>query len=573
MFNISNAVPTNEDHLSVNSCSNCNKSHRKCDRMLPICTECMRKNKNCIYEKPKRVKRKKTISQELRYEPYPKSHQNNTSIPSTTPAPKQLYFHNINYGQDPQSPSITTSIQNPSNQPTAPPFHTVAEPPPVDSDIQVLTQSFERTMLNIPFFDSSYKKYQYVQIENGVDPESLPLFDKCLFALVLAMKSFYMMRIEKMEAADRSLQLCKQIVSTTHDTVMTNYHLAACFCYLALIHTDRGHVEQSAYYAHCLRGYLKRRESQPTLDRAQSTDSLKIMQEKYMRTMYHLVIYHNNYHVTDLGRLFKCMLCCHFLTKQHRHIDPTNTAHSVIGYANEEFIDKFMPLTDVLRYDLDNYKSTLTFTPEMIDLMTQRMKAALSAVTAEPGLYSRRMSFYMIAQGAKLQCLQRTGPEDKCKSVAMHLVDVSGGHMFHLCHHSVSGPLAAAITLLCRILDKTDDTQEQTMLMDKIQSGVSVLRTLGLKYKIVILKYGDVINSTEGVLKTHHQHIQLLSDIYSNIFMPVSPSNQGIGDVSLNNNVAPLVETDHHFEMLMNEFLKEEEKSVHQEISEDLSFL
>lgn len=44
------------------SCSNCRKSHRKCDRLLPNCLECTKRNLECCYNAPKQRSRKETSS-------------------------------------------------------------------------------------------------------------------------------------------------------------------------------------------------------------------------------------------------------------------------------------------------------------------------------------------------------------------------------------------------------------------------------------------------------------------------------------------------------------------------------
>jgi hypothetical protein len=44
------APPEHDCSVAPNSCSNCRRLHKKCDKVLPNCGECAKKNKKCVYE-------------------------------------------------------------------------------------------------------------------------------------------------------------------------------------------------------------------------------------------------------------------------------------------------------------------------------------------------------------------------------------------------------------------------------------------------------------------------------------------------------------------------------------------
>ena len=82
-----------------------------------------------------------------------------------------------------------------------------------------------------------------------------------------------------------------------------------------------------------------------------------------------------------------------------------SNAVSMIGVSTDENIDKFLPLTDMIRYDLENYKNTFNLTPEVIDMMTEKLDDTIKNTQIpkhEGDLYSKRMGFYMVAQGSKI---------------------------------------------------------------------------------------------------------------------------------------------------------------------------
>jgi hypothetical protein len=60
---------TLDGELSPYSCANCRRGHRKCDRKLPKCTECVGKRKKCAYEVPQ--KRGPKGKAKNLYQPYP----------------------------------------------------------------------------------------------------------------------------------------------------------------------------------------------------------------------------------------------------------------------------------------------------------------------------------------------------------------------------------------------------------------------------------------------------------------------------------------------------------------------
>lgn len=104
-----------DENLSINSCANCNRSHRKCDRKLPICTECFKKNKTCVYETPKRVR--KPQEKKPRFQPYPTKDEKKPALHQTqqyTILPPMLFPEQNNVMQftqyaHPQSPVASFS--------------------------------------------------------------------------------------------------------------------------------------------------------------------------------------------------------------------------------------------------------------------------------------------------------------------------------------------------------------------------------------------------------------------------------------------------------------------------------
>jgi hypothetical protein len=329
--------------------------------------------------------------------------------------------------------------------------------------------------------------------------------------------------VEVPELAKRSVDFAMSLIATVFDRVMTSYSLAAGFAYLAFFFMDLGEIDRASFYIHCVRGFLKKCEAMPLLENEPvEVTTMRLLRERFLRTVFHLTVYHIGNQM-DMPRLFKCYMLSHLQFKQYKKLlgyqMKQNPSVSLIGLSSDENIDKFEPLVDMVRLDLDNYKNTFNLTPELIDLMTAKMYPGnLPLQRNEADMYSKRMGFYMIAQGAKIQVLQQAGLEldIAIKNVADHVAQVSNSPHFHFCHHAVAGTLALAIAVHTRFLDRCTDMQEQTDLMEKMKLVITAMKVIANKYKIVTLKYGSLIVNAENIIKAHRDHMQLL-DLYSSL--------------------------------------------------------
>jgi hypothetical protein len=172
-----------DENISPNSCANCNRSHRKCDRKLPICSECSKKNKVCIYEAPKRVKKNHDKKQDkTRYQPYP------TKDGPTPPQNFKFHQHEPKREKPPSPVASFSSLEQimsvlPNNQ------HDVGR------FIPALERYFEQVYLNTPLFDrskfDSINTYRQRLLGENVPINTSEIPDKEDMVLVFAMQGKY----------------------------------------------------------------------------------------------------------------------------------------------------------------------------------------------------------------------------------------------------------------------------------------------------------------------------------------------------------------------------------------------
>jgi hypothetical protein len=484
--------------LASHSCINCNKWHRKCDRVIPTCGNCSNKNKQCIY-KDKRKKEQQSENEITRYQPYPEIRSDQLSramirLPETQNQPIETVAQpSFSYLEQ-----ILTVVPKHVNNMT--------------SIMPALEHYFEHVYIGTPLIDRSkvnvIRHYLHC-MRNGIEPapENAPNPED--IALVYSMRAFFFTRILLYDKAKAAMDKCMEIIRSLYDRALVDYSVAATFYYIALHLMGVGQIDRAAFHLHGLDGFLKRREATQSRENSTFDAAVRVVRERYLRTMYHIAAY-NISPVTDMSRLVKIFLLNHLQNKQYLKLiqdhDRGRIASSFTGLTNDEALDRFLPLADMIQYDLDNNKNTFNITWDSIDLMTSKMKDFVNQPSMEHGeveLYSKRVGFYLICQGARLQCLQRAGHEMDAlaRRVAEHVAYISSGSMFHFCHHNVSGPLALAIITLLRHLNVSAENEDRHNLLSHAETLISAMKSLSEKYPLVTIKYGGLISDSEKVVQ------------------------------------------------------------------------
>jgi hypothetical protein len=538
-------TPQSPPRTSPNSCVNCNKWHRKCDRITPICGNCASKNKECIYKKSKRRKVDPSES-DIRYKPYPNAQQQ-TPIHAPTPVmpPPQPHITMHQASHIPSSLPLSASTQEQFTY-----LEQILSVVPKQVDMTplmpALEQYFEQVYMVSPLVDRTKDKLirAYLRsVRTGTQDTLTQQPDPEDKALLYAMRAFFFKRIELSDLAQDYLNRSVDQIRYLYDDVMSNYTVAAAFYYIALCFMGIGQMDKASFYVHSLDGFLKRCESsqQPPTGANAFDISVKALRERYLRTMHHIAVY-NMSPVTDMARLVKIFLLSHLQNKQYlklvNEFDLGKTVSSMAGLTNDEALDRFLPLADMIRFDLDNNKNTFHITWDSIDLMTSKMKDIVNEPLLERGeieLYSKRVGFYLICQGARIQCLQRAGHDMDAlaRRVAEHIAYISSGTAFHFCHHNVSGPLALALLTLLKHFDIALDDTDRIRLLDHAETTLNSMKLLSNKYPIVTIKYGDLITDSANIILERKEQAGV--------------KNYSIGDVNV---VAPVAKSPEDSEFL-----------------------
>jgi hypothetical protein len=324
-----------------------------------------------------------------------------------------------------------------------------------------------------------------------------------------------------------ALEIAMRLILQVFDRVMTSYSLAAAMVYLSLTYSDRGEVDRALYYIHNVRGYLKKCESSP-IPEEELADNIRVNRHRFLITLYHLAN-HNIIQSTDHHRLFKCYISSHLLSKQYKKLVTERSqvpsavqVPTLIGQSSDENIEKFLPLADMIRHDLEHHKDVFHLTVEVIDMMTQKWFSQIQSNQVVPkheaDIYSKRTGFYMIAQACKIQCLQALGEhgETPMRKVADHIAHIASFPHLHYCHSSSANTLALAITIQARFLDTCTNVFEQAEIMSKLKACMVALQSFANKYKIVEIKYGGLMSNAEQMMKAHQDHMQLMN-LYSSL--------------------------------------------------------
>jgi hypothetical protein len=497
-------IEPGQTHAS-NSCVTCNKWHRKCDKILPKCTNCASKGKECTYKAPKRKKIDPSES-DIRYQPYQKPAVIAIPPPTQQPVVQQ------------QGNPLTANIHE---QFAYLEQILSVEPKQIDMTplMPALEQYFESVYVSSPVVDRSKAnliKTYLRAIRNGTQDMLKEKPEPADIALLYAMRAFFFKRIELHDLAQDCHMKSLQLIRDLFDDVMVNYTIAATFYYISLNLMGVGQLDKAAFYTHGLEGYLKRCETaQPVVGVSAFDQNVQTLRERYLRTLYHIAVY-NMSPITDMTRLVKIFLLSHLQSKQYlrlvNDIDQGKSVSSMAGLTNDEALDRFLPLIDMIRHDLDNNKNTFNITWDSIDLMTSKMKDIVNEPLLERGeieLYSKRVGFYLICQGARIQALQRAGHDMDAlaRRVAEHIALISSGSAFRFCHHNVSGPLALSLLTLLRHGDAANEEHDRLSLLEHATAVLNAMKTLSNKYPIVTMKYGGVIRDAAVIIQERREQV------------------------------------------------------------------
>jgi hypothetical protein len=365
-------------------------------------------------------------------------------------------------------------------------------------------------------------------------------------AACLAMQALFFKRVQQHEQSHKNVQMIIELLNNRYDTVLTSFSIATSYMFLAFVLTDEGELDRAAFYSLCVDAFLQKCKRTP---RQPQHDETYMIREKYLHCM-HTLVNHHRLDNMDLRRLLKIMVSCHFLNKKYRKSfqHPTHIP-SLIGIPNDAESDfqKFMPFIDVILDDIDNNRNGFAITPAVVDLMTNKMRVALID-PEERGimdLYFKRIGFYLIAQGAKLQCLleEQRHLDVETRNVAEHIADMCCVKAFVYCWATVQYAVAFALQTMIGFLQATTDIDDQNRLVGKIRVLNFALKTLAQKYKVVMMKQGPLIESTDRIIHAHDEHAKLLG-LYATLTHSEQSTIESLNNPLWNPVTSVKVETD-----------------------------
>ncbi|KAL0482480.1 oleate activated transcription factor [Acrasis kona] len=212
------------------TCTNCKRLHRRCDRLLPTCTECKSKGKSCQY--PENQKEELTE----RYTPRRVTHPN-----------LKIGFTHSNL----PLPLITLTLQ-----PTDKEFKYIDLFQPISFEMLLFCPHLTSREL------SDVLLYLDKQHDGVACQLEAPKWESIAF--VYGVLAFYYRQDGNDESAHFFFELCRNLMTQNDfESVSNTFETACCFQYLGLYCMINENELRAKYFLSNVRGYIENQEGKP----------------------------------------------------------------------------------------------------------------------------------------------------------------------------------------------------------------------------------------------------------------------------------------------------------------------
>jgi len=465
-----------EAHTSPFSCADCKKAHRKCDRILPACSYCARKSKECIYKPPVTPKRSQ-------YKPYPTR---------TNAVFKDVTAKYMEAPQQQKKEKIINSRQ------------VASLPSKIEDDVvrlflvrQHTELSWERLFVFMPIIDPKriHNILEYIRDYVSTGREESPEYfvpRKSELALVFAVEASCFTRAGDKAISKQLYEKARLLLYPIFDEVECNYEVASCYQYLALWNTYNGDLIRANFYLKNCSKFLE------NLDQQQSN-----INTNFLRYSIRVIETLADDKAT-LWQIFLLLTEMHGLYGRFRALQDSSI-----------FMDSNTPLSNTPILGL-----------ESIDILVRELSAIIDknfGLLPTANLEIKRLQYLIIAQAVKLLCIKNAGilPDITTLNIANSIANMTKSQYFPLCSSFTAPALIEAANVHMKfLLDGFNQT-----LVSQLKQEYLALKILSDRYDLVMIRYGNFIQGIEQIIRMYEAQQKLQRTVQQEIFTTLNQTD------------------------------------------------
>ncbi|KAL0478077.1 transcriptional regulatory protein [Acrasis kona] len=526
----------NEDDLSPYSCMGCRKGHRKCDRKLPICSECNVKNKKCSYEVPqKRGPKTKTAKH---YHPYGSINENNVMVQHS--AIPQLGM----------SPSLIPNLNLLQEQLTHP-LNGRRETEMIKRYLvtQHLDLEYQSIQAYLPVMHPTkiHEVLGYIRDtvcgEGDMSLESPPPSNAEL-ALVFAIEACSFSAMGHQYIAQNLYEKSRALLNSIFDDVLYDFNVAATYGYLAQFLIFNDQVPRAEFFLQNVEKFVINVASKFAQENTLMPSCIGV-KSKFLTHLVKLCETHARQDWT-LTRAMKVLATGFVMFRTYATLSDHYSESSIKALSGP--VDhKYEESLSVIDKDLKSDENNFTLDVDSIELITNQQTKLFDRLMATNRLpngdmVTKKLNMYLVAAGAKIQYLNQNkqGLSQQAIFLANHITLLTRHNNYALCYPLVATAVVEA-SKTHRLFLESDilDQAHKLEVLDFLKEDARALLALKDRYKIVATRYQDYI--LELLNTTNVLSVNIRSSSNENPFHHYSsPTNSSPFSNSSNSNMSPM---------------------------------
>jgi hypothetical protein len=510
--------------LSPFSCANCRRGHRKCDRKLPVCTECVGKRKKCVYELPQKRGPKGRAAKTSNYQPYPTVNVPNIGMPS-----------NLVSGLIPDSVLLRQqmTLNNDRERELVRRFLVT----------QHLDLEYENIIAFIPVMPPykvkellAYIRDQVCTYSSEYNPE-LPPPTNAELALVFAIEAVSFTTQGHPIIARHLYDKSRSFLNNIFEDVLYDFNVAATYGYLATFLITNDETNRANFFLQNAQKYV-------------DTVALKFVQEHVaMPTCQSVKSQFLTYLVKlcetqmdekwDIPQLFLDFILSFKMYRSYATLED-HYLPSAIRKLIEPIDEQAERALALVEENIVTKKYNYDLNLENIDLLTRNQNKLFDKILSnnynlpQNDIVTKKLILSFFSQGAKLRYLQSVGRDMDLLTfqIANNITAFTRHPNFPLCIELVAATIILAADVQVKFFENSpQDSQMCNEILDLLREDMQALKLLKERYKIVGTKYGGLMQGLEKFIDDNEQKQQLFA-MYSRIkqnqrdlFVPSSAPN------------------------------------------------
>jgi hypothetical protein len=441
-----------EPSVAPNCCSNCRHAHKKCDRLLPQCSLCLKTNRTCTYASVGKRGPKKGSK---RHQPYPVI-----------------------------------------NTPTEP-VNTIKPP----SEINYMNDEAVKfkAALELPFIPreeiNSVIAYLHKEI-HGIS-HSLPAPNEDVLAVVCAMQAAILKMMGKDEPAKFMYTKARGLLATKFEDMLDNFSTASGYAYMASYCALNGEVERARFFLSNVRTFLNIWQHA-----GNKHPNIYFLQNLYDDGVLFLS------GDADVEGHLKHIVLNHIRVREYYQgdddIDPAVWA--VINTTNS--FKKALNSNDV-RLQASQYDLNVDQVVQLGDIFSEMFDRLLIAGMNPNFVSTKRVHMLMLLYGIKLYKLMQQGKLHEAKVAADTISRMTSLPFYTLIVPAVAHVVSAAANVHLHFMKNTTDVLKQGELVNRMRDDLVTLNLVCSRNRLLAPRCGTVMLHLSEALRSFEQGVMV----------------------------------------------------------------